>query len=280
VRPQKYLPFLVMMAGVCLAIIFYNSRPAIGEVLCGQGSLSDNYGFSYSLQQPHWTVDWEPYLSVETVNEIDAVLDQLNNDNIAQTMILFKTTGEVGDRVNCVVHFLRYMKLGQSEGGRKDNGFAFLIVVEDGSIDVHYGVGLGLPALTAQGLTPLNRLAESTFQSTGSMDKALLALVHEFDTYARSKYQPAQAPIPTPMTIPISAPTTPLGYCLCCLGLIIILVVLFVIFRFIARATRGGWLPPGGGGGWNSGGWRPPSGGFKMPTFRGGGGSGRANRGN
>jgi hypothetical protein len=48
----------------------------------------------------------------------------------------------------------------QHRGERKDNGFVFLIVVEPNRIDVHYGVGLGLPALTAPELTSINRAAE------------------------------------------------------------------------------------------------------------------------
>jgi hypothetical protein len=44
-------------------------------------------------------------------------------------MILIKLQAQVGNRVNCAVHFLHYMKLGQPAGERKDNGFVFLIVV-------------------------------------------------------------------------------------------------------------------------------------------------------
>ena len=92
-------------------------------------------------------------------------------------------------------------------GERKDNGFVFLIVVEPTRIDVHYGVGLGLPALTAPELTTLNRAAEEAYQSTHSMDQALLTLVQGFDTVARNKYAPLISPTPTPETInlPVAA---------------------------------------------------------------------------
>ena len=149
--------------------------------LCGDGSAPD-YGFNYDLQQTHWTVDWQNYASEKTVTEVDTILDRLNGDSIAQTMILFKSQDQVGDRVNCAVHFLRYMKLGLPSGERKDNGFVFLIVVEPTRIDVHYGVGLGLPALTASDLTNLNRSAEDSYQSSQSMDQALMTLVQGFDT--------------------------------------------------------------------------------------------------
>jgi hypothetical protein len=97
--------------------------------LCGDGSAPD-YGFTYDLQQAHWTVDWQDYASEKVMTDVDAVLDRLNEDSIVQTMILFKSQAQVGNRVNCAVHFLRYMRLGQPAGERKDNGFVFLIVVE------------------------------------------------------------------------------------------------------------------------------------------------------
>ena len=93
------------------------------------------------------------------------------------------------------------MQLGLPDGERKDNGFVFSIVVEPTRIDVHYGVGLGLPALTASELTTLNRSAEDAYQSTHSMDQALLTLVQGFDTVARNNYEPLIFPSPTPETI-------------------------------------------------------------------------------
>jgi hypothetical protein len=107
--------------------------------LCGDGSAPD-YGFTYDLQQAHWTVDWQDYASEKAMTDVDAFLDRLNGDSIAQTMILIKSQDQVGNRVNCAVHFLRYMRLGQPAGERKDNGFVFLIVVEPTRIDVHNGV--------------------------------------------------------------------------------------------------------------------------------------------
>jgi hypothetical protein len=234
-------------------------------------------------------VDYQNFVSEDTVNQVDVILDRLNNDSIAQTMILFKNQDQVGNRVNCAVHFLRYMKLGLSYGERKDNGFVFLIVVENNKIDVHYGVGLGLPALTAPGLTNLNRVAEETYQSTHSMDEALLALVKGFDEYTRSKYSPlasAPAPAQEPTSVYITMPSVPFSSmgtgticCIACIG--IILLVLLVIFiskfgRFIS------WIPTLPGSGWGNGSspWSGGSSGGDGPVMRGGGGSGRSNRGN
>jgi hypothetical protein len=255
--------------------------------LCGEGSAPD-YGFTYDLQQAHWTVDWQAYVTEQTVTEVDAVLDRLNGDAIAQTMILIQPQEQVGNRVNCAVHFLRYMQLGLPTGERKDNGFVFLIVVEPTRIDVHYGVGLGLPALTASELTTLNRSAEDVFQSTNSLDQALLTLVQGFDTVARSNYVPLIYPTPTPgtgNTLPLpSGPSGILNICgLLCAGIFFMLFLLWGL----RQAARGGinFNPPGSGswgmgnpfgGGRNNGG----RGASSSPPTRGGSGSGRSGRGN
>ena len=259
--------------------------------LCGNGSAPD-YGLSYDLQQPHWTVGWEGYASEQAVDQVDRVLDQLNEDAIAQTMILILPQDQVGLRPNCAVHFLRYMELGLPTGNRKDNGFVFLIVVEPNSIDVHYAVGLGLPALTAPELTNINRAAENTYQSTHSMDQALLTLADEFNTVARNNYEPEPSAALTPE--PVNQPTGPAAIlALCtqlCLGIFVILVL---IWMFSQAGGGGGRFYPPGPGSWGGGSWGGGFGGFRSrgfpssggrsssgPRMRGGSGSGRSGRAN
>ena len=239
-------------------------------------------------------MNWQDYVSERTVTEVDAILDRLNGDAIAQTMILIQPAAQVGNRVNCAVHFLRYMKLGLPEGERKDNGFVFLIVVESTGIDVHYGVGLGLPALTAPELTTLNRTAEATYQSTHSLDKALLTLVQEFDTVARNKYAPLISPTPTPGTMTLPAlPSGPLGiFAVCGMGCLGVVFILFLLWMFIQMVRKGGINfnssrsrgtgSSFGGGRSSFGGVRSSSGGGSRSSSpsRGGGGSGRSGRGN
>lgn len=258
--------------------------------LCGNGSPPD-YGFSYPLQQPHWTIGWEGYASEQAVDQVDRVFDRLNEDAIAQTMILILPQDQVGIRPNCAVHFLRYMKLGLPTGDRKDNGFVFLIVVEPNKIDVHYAVGLGLPALTAPELTNINRAVENSYQSTHNLDQALLTLANEFNTVARNNYNPEPAAARTPE--PVDQPTGPSAtLALCgqlCLG---IFLFFFLIWMFSHMGGGGGgFYPPGpgswGGGSWGGGGFRgfptrgfPSSGGrgSSGPGMRGGSGSGRSGR--
>lgn len=301
---------VIVSLGILLILHFIpvsaNSLPADG-ILCGSGS-APNYGFEYDLMQPHWTVGWEEYTSEWAVAEVDTYLDELEYDNIAQTMILVLPQEEVGNRVNCAVHFLRYMRLGQPSGERKDNGFVFLIVVEPGDIDVHYGVGLGLPALTAHELTDLNRLAEETYKDTASLDEALITLVKEYDRVARANYAPLITMSPTSEPEELTIPTDPSAIAVLCCMTCLVMIAIILVLSFLMRIARGkvfnfpggsgsswnnhgpftgggSWNRPSGGGGWSGpsggGGWnRPSGGGIKIPRSRGGSGSGRAGRGN
>jgi uncharacterized membrane protein YgcG len=269
--------FMVLVFSLSVYFSSASAETAFAAPLCGEGSAPD-YGFTYDLQQAHWTVDWQGYASEQALTEVDRILDRLNGDSIAQTMILIQSQAEVGNRVNCAVHFLRYMQLGQSTGERKDNGFVFLIVVEPTRIDVHYGVGLGLPALTASELTTLNRAAEEAYQSTQSIDQVLLTLVQGFDTVARNNYAPLIYPTQTPQTMDLPAlPSGPLGILsicgLLCLGVFFLLFFMWMLPK-LARSGIG-FNPYGGSSSRGSG--------FPLGGGRSGGGRstrGRSGRGN
>jgi len=271
---------VIVIAVMTLAFSFStaNVGTASAATLCGGGSAPD-YGFTYELQQPHWTVDWQGYVSEQTLAKVDVILDELNADSIAQTMILIKPQDQVGNRVNCAVHFLRYMQLGLPEGERKDNGFVFLIVVEPASIDVHYGVGLGLPALTASELTTLNRAAEETYRSTQSIDQALLTLIQGFDTVARSNYEPLIPPTPQPVEMP-ALPSSPLGILVLCGQLCLGILLILFLFWLLPKMTGSGigFNPYGSSGSRRSS--FPLGGGRGGSSSRGGSGSGRSGRGN
>ena len=272
-----FTAILLLVFGLSIYSTPASARAVLAAPLCGDGSAPD-YGLSYDMQQEHWTVGWQNYASQQAVTQVDTVFDRLDAGSVAQTMILILPQEQVGNRVNCAVHFLRYMQLGLTSGARKDNGFVFLIVVEPDAIDVHYGVGLGLPALTASELTDLNRAAEAAYQSGHNMDQALLALADGFDTLASSKYPPLISPTPgTDPTSQAQLPTTPLGILtLCgqlCFGLLFLLLLIFG-GPFLAR--RGIYLNPGGFGSGDRG--FPFGGGGGRG--RGGSGSGRSGRGN
>ena len=290
---------LVTILGLAFSLLIcftpVQAKAVQAEPLCGDGSAPD-YGFSYDLLQPHWTVGWENYASEQTVDRVDRVLDRLNDDAIAQTMILILPADQVGIRTNCAVHFLRYMGLGLPTGNRKDNGFVFLIVVQPDRIDVHYAVGLGLPALTAPELTNINRAVEATYQSTQSIDQALLTLANEFNIVARNNYEPLPSAASTPEVVDQPAGLAAIA-ALCgqlCLGLLLFVFLTWMFSQMGGGRTR--YYPPDhapwGGSPWGGSPWRGgsyrgfpsrgfPSGGgrsFPSPRMRGGSGSGRSGR--
>ena len=291
---------LVVIIGLACSLLGYVT-PVSAETffvqsqLCGNGSPPD-YGFSYDLLQPHWTVGWEDYATEQSVARVDRVFDRLDEDAIAQTMILILPQDQVGIRTNCAVHFLRYMELGLPTGNRKDNGFVFLIVVEPDAIDVHYAVGLGLPALTAPELTNINRAVEDAYQSTHSIDQALLTLANEFNTVARENYEPEPSAAVTPEAVDQpTGPAATIAFCgQLCLG---VLLFLFLIWMFnqMGGGGRRYYSPhadpwrssPWGGNPWGGSPWRGGVGGFPSrgfpssfpsPRMRGGSGSGRSGR--
>lgn len=279
---EMFVLALVVLAW-SLSADFTSTQARQSDSLCGNGSAPE-YGLDYDLMQPHWTVGWQGSASERTVDQVDRVLDDLDADSIAQTMILILPQDEVGIRTNCAVHFLRYMKLGLPTGERKDNGFVFLIVKQDDDIDVHYAVGLGLPALTARELTNINRLAEDAYDSTKSMDQTLLALVDEFDNVARENYGPlSSSQSPFNNSEEDYAPESTAAICgQMCIGFLILLFLLW-IFSKVGRGGGGGGFYRGGGsrswgGGFSSGGFPSSRGRSSFPRMRGGGGSGRSGR--
>jgi hypothetical protein len=279
---KSHLIIAVLLLTTFLAALItpVAAAPQSDDSLCGNGS-SPDYGFTYDLRQPHWTVGYKGYASEQAMGMVDTILDELDYDKISQTMILILPQDKVGNPVNCAVHFLRYMKLGLASGERKDNGLVFLVIVGNKKIDVHYGVGFGLPALTASELTNLNRYAEETYQSTGNMDETLLGLVKEYDKVARANYSPLIIPTPTPETIEL--PSGPAGIisllCMVCIGIIVLIVIIWILFQLGRLGIR--FDPPSGGSwGGGGGGFGGFGGGGGGGITRGGGGSGRSGRGN
>src|SRR3989344_313733 len=67
-----------------------------GNFWCGNGNETNDYDFSYNLNQPHWTVG-NGLVSEETMAQVDVTLDQLNADQLAQTMILVLSENQVGE---------------------------------------------------------------------------------------------------------------------------------------------------------------------------------------
>lgn len=193
---------------VFIACIFgWMNSPSIGGSIAGQINPQPqytvdnaplegqpNYPVPVSKRIDYWVVNCP--VSGSTTQEVDHVLENLNADHIAQTVILCMPT-TVPEPTSYVMRFLRYMELGLPDGERKNNGLVILVLQDGDKLDVHYGVGFGLPALTAQGLSPINRLGEEAYAESKNMDQAILAIAHGLDAYARSEYDPLDPVAPS-----------------------------------------------------------------------------------
>lgn len=274
-----------LLLGLIIVCCFNIGSVTADEIeLCGNGS-SPDYGFNHSLEQPHWTLDREGYLSPQTIDEVDYILDGLYFDNIVETVFLVLPSDQVGNSVNCAVHYLRYMKMGRSEGPRADNGLSFLFIVRpDGSLDVHYGVGLGLPEMTAPHLTDLNRVAEDTFAASGSYDQAVLALLYELDKYAREKYEPI-SDAEYDNLLGVTTPTEEGNYnkrliSRLLLTAFVCILILYLLALFSSGGSSSGGYSGRRSGSYSSGYSNSSSRSGSRSVSRGGRGSGRSGRGN
>ena len=65
ISTQRAYKLVTMLALAFSLLGFFTPARAQGtdESLCGNGSAPD-YGLSYNLLQPHWTVGWEDYARV------------------------------------------------------------------------------------------------------------------------------------------------------------------------------------------------------------------------
>lgn len=175
----------------------------------------------------YWIVNCS--VSDATTKEVDRVLENLNADRIAQTIVLCIPSA-VPQPTAYAERFLRYMGLGMPDGDRKNNGLVFLVLQDGEKLDVHYAVGLGLPALTAQGLTPINRIGEDTYQKTKSLDDSVLAIAADLEIYARSKYQPSNPVQPVYGSTPQKSEEYPIGLLWAILGIFAALVLVTETF--------------------------------------------------
>ena len=140
----------------------------------------------YWVRENYWVAEGCPVN--QTIKEsAESILEPLNADHIAQAGIVcmpnegFTNPGVWADR------FATYHGFGEADGDpREDNGMLWLILYGENSIEVHYAIGDGLPAITAISLGSIVRDAE---QAT-SVSQAVEIISIEFDQVAREKYQP------------------------------------------------------------------------------------------
>lgn len=122
----------------------------------------------------------------QTLKKLDATLNQLKRDVIAETLVVcFPEGAKITDGSIYAGRLMRYMRLGQPDGDRRDNGLVFVAI---GS-ELYRAVGFGLSKLVAPDLTKLKEAFAADYNQ--SLETALVNLVSGIDAMTRSKYQPA-----------------------------------------------------------------------------------------
>lgn len=285
-RSQKALTTFALLFLFALSLLAFPTQAKASpqhqaDRWCGAMSEAENWGFPFSnTDNYHWTVNGSSFVTQSTIDQVDVVLDGLNNDNIAQTMILFLRADQVEVGPNCAGQFMEFMGLGNIDGPRADNGFAWLMVYdhEANTLSVNYAVGGSLNSLHASWLQDMKRLVPVKYVETQSLDHTLLYLVNEFNAYARQQYEPYH-PEETTSAQPSSG--TGISFLgLLCLVLIV-LIGLVVLLWLLQKAGIDLSGPGSGGGSYTHRGNSSPSSGRPSrpsPTRRTGGGSGDGTR--
>lgn len=134
-----------------------------------------------------WVIDNAGVLTPETIHEADAICQKLQDDGIAEVVVL--VIGGVKHPEIYATHYGRWLKLGKKglsgEGG--NNGLVWLIR-PDAELKLTISVGRGLPKFTAVDYGQIMDKAEEhlNFQN---YDRGALLLVKETDRTLRKIYE-------------------------------------------------------------------------------------------
>lgn len=129
-------------------------------------------------------VDPYYYLSEETIQECQIIIDDLKEDGIAEITVLIQEG--VKDPEPYATHYGRYIGLGEKG---KNNGLVWLIRpdVKPEELRMTYSVGRGLPKLTSSDLTEIMQYAADPV-NFGNYDSGVFRLVKKTDERLREIY--------------------------------------------------------------------------------------------
>ncbi|MBM4019215.1 MAG: TPM domain-containing protein [Planctomycetes bacterium] len=133
-----------------------------------------------------WVIDNAGVLRPDTVREAGALCQQLQDDGIAEVVVLVQTG--VKHPSDYATHYGRWLKLGRrglsTEGG--NNGLVWLIRPDAGE-KMTYSTGRGLPRLTSSHMLDIMNEAKDYF-NFGNYDEGVKVLVRETDKALRALY--------------------------------------------------------------------------------------------
>jgi uncharacterized membrane protein YgcG len=140
---------------------------------------------AFPSQKEYGIIDPNHILSDQTIARANEILDQLNNDGIAQVAVLIQFS--VHHPEDYATHYGRYIGLGQIG---KDNGLVYLIRPDvdpqEGRITV--SIGRGLPKFTAIDAHQIIKEAAMDYINIDDYDNGVLSLAKNTDKRLREIY--------------------------------------------------------------------------------------------
>lgn len=171
-----------------LAIIFLTGLSILGCVQ--QAPIDPNAEVptgdpAFPSQKEYGIRDPQHIISDQTIASANSILEQLNDDGIAQVAVLIQYN--VHHPEDYATHYGRYIGLGQIG---KDNGLVYLIQPDvdpqEGRITV--SIGRGLPKFTAVDAHQIMKEAAMDYINMGDYDNGILSLVKNTDKKIREIY--------------------------------------------------------------------------------------------
>ena len=163
------------------------------SVSCGNQNVSTDSNVSVPTGDPpftpvttSWVVDNAHALQDQTIKQCDAICQRLQNDGIAEMVVLIQPGVEHPN--DYATHYGRWLKLGEkglsTQGG--NNGVVWLIR-PDADEKMTYSIGRGLPKLTSSHMVDIMNSAKEYF-NFNNYDTGVLVLVQETDQKLRKLY--------------------------------------------------------------------------------------------
>ena len=133
-----------------------------------------------------WVIDNAGVLSKDTIARCDAICQRLQNDAIAEMVVLVQNG--VKHPADYATHYGRWLKLGRKglSGDAGNNGIVWL-VRPDADLKMTYSIGRGLPRLTSGHMANIMNAAKD-YLHFANYDAGVLVLAQETDKTVRAIY--------------------------------------------------------------------------------------------
>ncbi len=193
----RVVTLLRLVAAVALTAI---ALAAIALAAAGCGAREQGTGAAYdeNVEVPagdpafprlgrYWVVDPDGLVGAAAAEAADDTLEALRAQGIAETVIVVQRG--VRHPVEWSTHYGRWLRLGDREGPRRNNGLVFL-VIPDASPEsgrVWYSIGRGLPRLTSSDMGPLLEEA-AAYANADDLDGAVVSIARNIDDILRRIY--------------------------------------------------------------------------------------------